>query len=74
MAKSQFRVQLDDEDIQQMERLASEYGYRGASAVGSDIIQKYLTLWADLKRAEKALLEQQRGSLLDNNRRLNPTK
>lgn len=68
MSNTQFRVQIDIEIINEMERLASEFGYRGAPAVGAEILTKYLPLWRDLRVREKELYEQQRKSLLDENR------
>lgn len=63
-SKEQFRIQLEPDMIQEMERLAGEFGLRSAATVGAEIIVKYLPLWIDLKRAERELHRKQRATLL----------
>lgn len=63
MASEQFRIQLDEDFVRELERLADEYGKRSASAVAVEILQLYLPFWKDLRRREKEHYDQQRQGL-----------
>jgi hypothetical protein len=63
MASVQYRIQLDEEIVQEISGMAEEFGEKSGQQVAADIITRYKDFYRIIKVAEKAAYEQQIAAL-----------